>query len=224
MPALPDAPNVLRVAYGFHVGSDLGAGCREFFQYTGAAPSAPDLVTLATAIGASATANLIPLMQADTVLETVTITDLTSPTSAEGFALVDENGTRAGGELPADAALLQSLEILRRYRGGHPRTYWPFGTDTDIASRQTWEGAFVTACVDGLAAHFATWSVELPAGMASVTPVNISYYKGFDVVTGSTGRARNVSLVRAAPVIDVVVSSIVRPNIASIRRRLQEPT
>jgi hypothetical protein len=224
MPALPDAPNVLRVAYAFTVGTDLAAGCREFFQYTGAAPSAPDLVTLAAAIGASAVTNLIPLMQADTSLDTITLTDLTSPTSAEGFALIAADGTRAGGQLPANAAVLQSLEILRRYRGGHPRTYWPFGTDDDIATRQTWVGGSVTEFVDGLAAHFATWSVELPAGMATVTPVNVSYYHGFEVITGSTGRARNVPLVRAAPIIDVVVSSIVRPNIASQRRRLQEPT
>jgi hypothetical protein len=224
MPALPPVPQVLRVRYGFFVGTDHVAACREYFLYTGAAPSAPDLVTLAAAIGASAVTNFVPLMQADTTIETVTITDLTSPVAAEGFALVDVNGTRAGGELPADAALLQSLEILRRYRGGHPRTYWPFGTDTDILSRQQWEGAFVAACVAGFAAHFATWSVELPAGMASVTPVNVSYYEGFTVHTGTTGRARNVSTPRVAPVIDVVVSSIVRPNIASIRRRLQEPT
>jgi hypothetical protein len=220
MPPLPSVPQVIKVQYQFTIGEDLGAICREFFRYTGAGASASDLDTLSSTIASSFNTNLASLMTPDRVLTSVTITDLTSPTSPEGSAGVTVVGTRSGGKLPASAALLESQIISRRYRGGHPRTYWPFGSDTDVQDAQTWTTAFHGAASDGLAAHFTDWSTDLVPGITSVENVNVSYYEGFTVHTGTTGRARNVSTPRSSPVVDVVVSEIIRFGIAQIRRRL----
>lgn len=223
MPALPNAPKVLRITYKFAIGTDLGAVCREFYQYTGAGASAADLVLQANTIMLSANDLLIPMMGADRTLESVTITDLSSPTAPQGTSTNGPFvGSRAGGALPASAAVLQSQEILRRYRGGHPRTYWPFGTDDDVSTAQTWTTAFVNAVHTALVGHFASWSGSLVPGLGSVANVNVSYYQNFTVHMGTTGRARNVSTPRLAPIIDLVVGSIIRVGIAQIRRRLLE--
>ena len=220
MPALPPVPKVLKVQYFWTIGADLAADCRQYFEYTGAGASIPDMNTLAGNIASSYATNLAPMAHASRVLTEVLITDLTSPTSSVGSTIVSTAGSRAGGELPASACLLESAEIDRRYRGGHPRTYWPFGTDTDVDTPQLWSTAFVDAAAAALAAHFSDWSTDLVTGIASVAPVNISYYEGFTVHMGTTGRARNVSTPRLAPVVDAVVEYVIRLGIAQIRKRL----
>lgn len=220
MPALPAVSKVIRVEYGFTIGEDLGALCREFFQYTGAGASGTDLATLCGNIGASFADQLAADMTADRILETVTITDLTSDTAPQAFAVVDVPGTNADTKLPASAAVLQSFEIDRRYRGGHPRTYWPFGGEADMQDAQTWTTDFVSVVGTDLAAHFAEWSADLVPGITTVAPVNVSYYAGFTVHEGTTGRARNVSTPRPVPVVDAITSYITRVGIAQIRRRL----
>ncbi len=221
MPALPSVPQTLRIQYKWQIDEDLGAVCREFFRYTGAGASAADLVTLANSICASYVVNIQDLFHVSRSLLSVTITDLSSPTSPEGISTdVALVGTRAGTKLPASSSVLQSQEILRRYRGGHPRTYWPMGVEADLQDSQTWTVAFVNAVHAGLVNHFNDWSTDLVPGITSVENVNVSYYEGFTVHTGTTGRARNVSTPRLSPVVDVVVSSIVREGIAQIRRRL----
>jgi hypothetical protein len=221
VPALPNVPKVLRISYKFTIGADNGALCRTFYQYTGPGATAVELNALATAIATSANTYLIPLMTADRSLIEINITDLTNPTAPVGDAGVSHVGTRVGGTLPASTAVLESSEILRRYRGGHPRVYWPFGSDDDLATSQTWTSGFVTAVLTALNNHQADWFGSAPVDLGSVNRVNVSYYKGFTVHTGVTGRARNVSTVNPlGPVVDAVVSEVVRQGMAQIRRRL----
>jgi len=220
MPALPSVPKVLRITYKFTIGEDNGALCRTFYQYTGPGATSVELNALATAIATSANTYLIPLMTVDRVLTEIGITDLTNPTAPVGEAIVTHAGSRVGGTLPASTAALESSEILRRYRGGHPRVYWPFGSDDDLADSQTWTSGFVTAVLTALNAHQADWFGSAPVDLGSVNRVNVSYYQGFTVHTGVTGRARNVSTPRVTPIVDAVVAEVVRQGIAQIRRRL----
>jgi hypothetical protein len=220
MPALPSVAKVLKVQYDWTISEDLGARSRQFFQYTGAGASEADMNTLASTIFSSYVTNLAPMAHPTRVLTSVEIMDLSSPTAPVGVSFDGGVGTRTGGDLPASAALLESGEIDRRYRGGHPRTYWPFGTDTDLQDAQTWTAAFLTAVTAALTAHFTDWSTDLVPGITTVAPVNVSYYEGFTVHTGTTGRARNVSTPRLAPVVDAVIEYIIRLGIAQVRRRL----
>jgi hypothetical protein len=220
MPALPSVPKGLKVIYFFEIGADLTADCRQFFQYTGTGASITDMNTLAGNIASSYATNLAPMAHPTRILTDVVVIDLSSPTAPTGAAIVTTPGTRTGGDLPASSALLESGEIDRRYRGGHPRTYWPFGTDTDIDTPQLWNSAFATAAAAALAAHFADWSTDLVPGITTVSPINVSYYEGFTVHTGTTGRARNVSTPRLAPVVDAIVEYVIRLGIAQIRKRL----
>jgi hypothetical protein len=221
MPALPSVPGVMRFDYLWAYGEDLVARTRYFINYTGTAPTNTELNTLADAVMTDAVTNLKGLYGVDTTLEGVEITDLSSSTAATGVsshAVI--TGNRSGAVLPADIALLESLQVHRRFRGGHARIYWPFGTQTDMVDPQTWTGAFTAAATTDIANHLGVVIAANWSGGTMVGRVNVSYYEGFTVVTGSTGRARNVSTPRVSPIVDVIISHIVRVGIATIRKRL----
>lgn len=221
MPALPAVPGVMRFDYLWAYGEDLKAKTRYFINYTGTAPNNTQLNTLCDAVMTDAVTNLKGLYGVDTTLEGVEITDLSSSTAATGVsshAVIV--GNRSGGVLPADIALLESLQVHRRFRGGHARIYWPFGTQTDLDDPQTWLAAFVSAATTDIATHLGVVIAANWSGGTMVGRVNVSYYEGFHTVTGSTGRVRNVSDPRTTALVDAIISHIVRLGIASIRKRL----
>lgn len=220
MPPLPDVSQVLKLEYDFSIWEDLFARCRQFWIYDGANPTDAQLNTFAATVFASVNTHLCPLAGTHVTFTRLGVIDLTSSTAAIGEATGSHPGTRGTTVLTADVCALQSLHVARRYRGGHPRTYWPFGITTDLFDQQTWQDTFVTAAESGLASHEtaifgAGWS-----GATILQQVNVSYYAGFTVHTGTTGRARNVSTPRATALIDPVTSTQVRKGIAVQRNRL----
>jgi hypothetical protein len=204
----------------FHIGEDTQAKCRFFLQYTGTAPSVSDLDAFAGVVSGQYAVHLAGEATADRIMDGVVVTDLTSPTSAVGVDSGLVPGTNGGGSLPADVCVLQSKVITRRYRGGHPRVYWPFFSEAELQDAQTWK---VTP-LGTLSANYASFRAGLPSGLWSgasgIADVNVSYYSGNTVFMGTTGRARNVSKVRLASVIDPEASYIFRAGIASQRKRL----
>jgi hypothetical protein len=222
MPALPPVPNVIRLDFDFIVGEDLVAKCRRFLQYTGTAPSHTDCVAIANAAAAAFAAHLPRDFRSDVELVQIHVVDLTTPTSGTGdgtFASIPGTGA-ATSRIPASSAMVESGEIARRYRGGHPRVYWPMGFVEALADSQTWTNAFVTQ-VQGdldafnLALKSITWT-----GATIANIVSVSFYNGFRVFTGSTGRARNISIPRVTPLIDAIGSTIARHGVGQIRKRL----
>jgi hypothetical protein len=220
MPALPSPGKVIRLDYHFTVGSDVAAKCRTFYSYTGVPPGSGVLNPFASTVLTDAATRFAPLMTSDRILTSLVATDLSSSTGDVGVATTATAGTRSGGSLPADICTLQSLEIARRFRGGHPRIYWPFGADLDLLDPQHWNVAWpgiVKGQLDGLDGdtEAAVW-----AGGGVLDNVSVSFYSGFTVHTGVTGRARNVSTPRFVPLVDPIVSTIVRQGVATQRKRL----
>jgi hypothetical protein len=117
-------------------------------------------------------------------------------------------------------AVLVNYLISRRYRGGKPRAYLPWGDAGQLTSRQSWSGTFVTA-VDSAFSTFYAAVIGLSAGSTTITDhVNVSYYDGFTVVTDPvTHRARNVPTLRGTPIVDVILSFAANPRPGSQRRR-----
>jgi hypothetical protein len=222
MPELPAAAKVLKLDFVHSYGGDLDALSRFFMRYSGTAPTAAELNTLASNAGAAWSANMASLANGDDVaLETVAITDLSSTTSAQGEAAIGAAGTRAGAGLTANDAMVIGYEINRRFRGGHARGYWPFGSDPDLDGPQDWETGFLTEVDDGFEGFITAVGTTPWAGSGTLTQVSVSYYAGFTVITNPlTGRARNVPTLRVAPVIDDVQSIIARLRVGSQRRRL----
>lgn len=190
-------------------------------QYTGTAPTAANLSTFNTAANTAWTGNLKGECGSEIVLTQIESTDLTSALGAQAVTGVSNAGNRSGGLIPSSACMVTSYEIARRYRGGHPRGYWPFGTDTDVSTELVWAGAFLTSINSSLPAFIAALVAAVWSGGGTLSQVNVSYYHGFTVVTDPvTGRARNKPTLRVSPTIDAVTSIVARASIGTQRRRL----
>lgn len=221
MPALPDYPNVLRVKHLFEVGSDIGVSTTTHWTYTGGPPSAADAAAIAGDFYSVFVAHALGEVNSVNIFRGVSVQDLTSPTAAFGEELLNAAGTRTGGELPAGACVLANYAIVRRYRGGKPRSYWPWGSDTDLLTPQTWSTGAITSFNTAL-----DYLNSTPSGFTSGTtvvgvPCSISYYQGFtSVLNPITGRTRDVPKVRTAAIApDVFGPVTINPFVASQRRR-----
>lgn len=201
-------------------GNDTNVISRFFLRYGGSAPTSAQLATFASTLNTAWSTNLKPLCQAQAALRRHDIEDLSSSTAAIGSAASLQGGTRTGTQLPGSTALVAAYQIARRYRGGHPRGYWPFGAEADLNSPQDWTAAFLTACTTGLNAYFAAAIAGGWTGAGTIDHVNVSYYNGFTVVTNPiTGRARNVPKLRTTPVVDTVTNVVARNILGTQRRR-----
>lgn len=221
MPSPPVAPNVLRVRFGFTVGEDVNALSALHFKWSGTAPTAAACAAIASDMQGDFATFAEPLMDESTKLTSTIVQDLTSSTGAEGEFTGTDAGTRSGDELPAEAAALWNHRISRRYRGGKPRSYWPFGVESDLEDRQTWASAFVSAVETGWGT-FLTNVAGRPShdGVVVGALCSLSIYEGFTVVTNPiTGRARNVPTYRSSAIIDPIVSGSLNIRVGSQRRR-----
>lgn len=219
MPALPDVPNVLRADLQWTVGGDLDVITRLFFRYSGGPPSSADAVSLAASIYGDAAA-MKALWESGTDLIGVKVTDLSSATGGVGEHAQTTSGTGATASMPGSVAVLVNYLITRRYRGGKPRSYLPFGSEADIATRQSWVGTFVTAVDSALSTFFGAVIGTVGGGTTITAHVNVSYYEGFTVVVNPiTHRSKNVSNPRTTPLVDTILSWTVSSRPGSQRRR-----
>lgn len=219
MPALPPVPQVLAVRWLFDVGSDTHVSTKWHIKYTGGPPTNADAAAIASGIYTASVTDIIPLLALANSLEGVEVTDLTSATSAQGTHLAHTAGSRAGPTLAAEVTALVNIGIGRRYRGGKPRNYWPFGTATDLSNPQLWNPGFSSLVTGNLESLLAAIDAVAIGTTLLTSLVNVSYYSGFTVVLGSTGRAHNRSTPRAVPIVDVASSITCNPIPGSQRRR-----
>lgn len=231
MPALPDVPNMLKIEHLMSVGNDGSAMVRWFVEYSGSAPSDSVCNSVASALAAAWATNLAPLANTDVILNEITVTDLTSPTSGRGVWSGSHAGTRstttlpgATTTLPGATAVLVNMPIARRYRGGKPRIFFPPPVDTDLFSPAEYNAAFVTAATTGVEAFFSGIEALTPGTMTSLTHVNLSYYKGFTNYTPPSGRARAVPTYRPEALHDDITGYSVKEIIGSQRRRRTSTT
>lgn len=222
MPALPNVPNVLRCRLLFDMGGKLDQGLRFFLQYSGTAPNVATLTTLAGDITTAFSGSGKPqsVMNAVNELTGVILEDLTSPTSAAVTVPEAVSGSVVTAALPSDVCVLSGYLIARRYRGGHPRTYWPLGSAADLTTPQAWSSAALTSFLDAVETFYSDIVGTTISGMTIGAHVNISYYEGFTSVENPiTHRWRNVPDLRAAPLIDPITGYDIAQFPGSQRRR-----
>lgn len=220
MPALPAVPNVIRMEIQYSLGTDIDVINRTYWQYTGSAPSNTGLNTMANTVSTNWATVFKPLCASTVQKQAIYLVDLSSSTGAIGAEVGANTGSRSGGQLPAGACALINYTVARRYRGGKPRSYMPFGTDTDLNTPQQWATAFQTTVNSAL----ATWTTDMlasgPAGTTISQQVNVSYYKGFASVQNPvTLRWRNIPTPRATPVVDAILTEGLNLKIGSQRKR-----
>jgi hypothetical protein len=228
VPAPPFIPGALRVRYWFDLQSGFTGGVGGYYTYTGGPPSTTDANAICAKLRAEFSANLASFMSTAYALTQVTLRDLSSAIGSEGIDTTNVPGTDSNQSLPIDVCAIVNCHIGRNYRGGRPRQYWPFGTETSLLDNHTWTTAFV----DALAAAVLTMNTALTGFTTGTTSIaanaNVSLYGGFKVVTSpTTGRARNVPQYRGTPGFDPViapdpiVSYSVQKFLGSQRRRIR---
>jgi hypothetical protein len=205
---------------GWFIGADLAALTRLHIDYSGTAPTNATCALLASDLYTIFQGTLLPYTPSTTSLESVTVTDLTSPTAGHGEFLAHHVGTLSGVELGAGVAFLASMKIARRYRGGKPRSYLPLGSDNVLQTPQTWTSTFVANVQASLDAIRADIAVTTEAGCNLGQLVNVSYYAGFvSSQNPITLRWRNIPKPRITPVIDVATGWQAESRLSSQRRR-----
>ncbi len=213
-------PGVIRVALIGKFGGDSDVVTRHYIHYSGTAPTAAQLNTFATSVATAWATNVKALAETSYTLLSVACEDLTSSTAAVGSALSGVAGTNAGGNLPAEACVVVSYSIARRYRGGHPRGYWAIGAQSNITASLEWDPTWLGTVTTDLNAYFAALIAAGWAAAGTLTQVNVSFYSGFTPVRNPiTGRYRNVPNLRGAPVVDTITALTPRARVGSQRRR-----
>lgn len=208
MPALPAVPNVVLVRLKGTVGGQTFNNILHL-QYVGAAPTVADLTSIGTSIGTAWNTNFAPLHLAGTVLTGVDLADLTNQAAAAASVALNIPGTRTGSALPAQACVVVSWVINRRYRGGHPRSYFPFGAIADMLTNHTWTTAFQTA-VNTASNGFRTALNALAVSGTTYKMVSVSY-----ILNGA---------LRNPPIPFTVQSNVTHGRIDTQRRRLGKET
>jgi len=208
MPALPNVPNVVRVRLK---GQNSGQVYNNviYLQYTPPAPTTADLTTLANTIATAWTTNLASLQHGGVSLLGQDLADLTAPTAASISTTHSIPGTRPGTPLLTSAALVVSWQINVRYRGGHPRTYFPWGVVADTTGARLWAAAFVTSALAGARA-FRTALNAMTTGTTTYKLVCVSY--------------RRNNLLLPSPVVYSINDAAVHGRVDTQRHRLGKET
>lgn len=144
MPARPFVPGVAKVVLQGTVGTHPWAVVLHS-SYTGTAPTASFLSTVAAAMGTAWGTSYKPEVSNSIVLTSVIITDLASALGAQGISSPNITGTNANSAAGGNSAVLVTYPSSIRYRGGHPRSYLPPPPGTSLQTTSTITSAYITA-------------------------------------------------------------------------------
>lgn len=207
MPPLPSVPNVVKVIISgtYHDAKWLNILHQ---SYTGSVPSAASLAAMIGVWKTQADICYAAEMSVDNEVTGFEMIDLSSDTGAIAELSDSTFGARSGDFNPASVALVISAEISRRYRGGHPRTYAPFGTAGTFATGSTinWDSSF-------LADVQTKWD-DMISGVNGFSSGGTTYNEMVNVSYVSGGARRT------SAVVDPITSYVARDRICSQRRRL----
>lgn len=208
MPALPIPGPVLKCELIWTIGEDNHCANILHYAYTGSPPTSADLSTLATNMFNAFPGDYKNALHSSTQLTSVILTDLASVTGQQGLHAGNTPGSAGGFPSAASACVLQQLKVNARYRGGHPRTYWPGLDGANVADAQTWS----LSSVQLLQPALMTWAKALAGQSAGGTQVTkqviVSYYHN--------------NALRTTPLVMDVVGWTVIGKIASQRKRLRK--
>jgi hypothetical protein len=138
-------------------------------------------------------------------LAQVEFTDLTSPSAAQGIANVGAGGTVASQFGAASNCIIARYAIARRYRGGKPRSYLPFGVPANQDTPQTWNPTFVGSLGPTWQTFLTAVAAAFPTGTTVDHQVSVSYHSG--------------GVVRPTPLTDTILGVTCSTRMGSQRRR-----
>lgn len=220
MPALPAVPLVCKVIIKQKLGNDVDVINILHWAFTTPNPTSAQLVTAANAIVSAYSSDIVPDITSEMLCESVEIIDLSSSTGSVGISTAPSNvGSLVTPPLSAGACTVESYQIARRYRGGHPRTYWGGNVAAQLTDAQDWTGAYLTTKQGDLNAFYNAVGVAFNTFGGMGGQVNVSYYSGFTNHTYPSGRVRAIPTLRGTPLVDFITGRRINPKVGSQRRR-----
>jgi hypothetical protein len=207
MPARPVVAATLKVEIEGNDGSHAWAVIQHC-AYSGGPPSTADLDTFAAAIALVLKNDFIPLYSSYITFTQVVVTDLASISGNQGIATVASGSPSGGGYQGGNVATLVNYPSSIRYRGGHPRTYWPGGVQSDLASPSTWTTGYITAITAAITALQTVYWTSSYTSFVAAGQCAVSY------VTAGAPRATPLVLTMARGAFSLPV------ELASQRRRI----
>jgi hypothetical protein len=200
---------------------DSGAdwGVRFYLSYAGSAPTGANCVTLADGVESAWVTDLTPLMHDALTLTEVDVLDIATDSGLSGQWNGSEPGTRSGVYLPVQVCANVEYGIARRYRGGKPRCYFPFGCVADLLDQGHWSNTFVGGVNSGVEAFFTAVEALDVGAMGALNHVNLSFYQGFTNITNSSGRERAVPKYRDVALLDSITGYSMKAVLGSQKRR-----
>lgn len=210
MPVLPNADSVLRLeAIGTVEGEPFVNVFH--FHYAGGTPSDADLLAWlgSTTTTPSMVHSFFVLAQwfpASVIWTEFKVVDLSTSTGSAADVAVTIAGNQAGHGIGPQVCVLSSYKIARRYRGGHPRTYWPTFPLGKAASTRSWDPTWCNDLGGDIGNMFAAATLAKWTSSTGIQAVSLSYHSGH--------------VLRTTPVVDAITGISVSPIWATQRRRL----
>lgn len=211
MPDLPNVANVLRIRL---IGT-LNASpwnVVHYAKYAGTAPTDAELQTVGTAVGTAWLNSIGVQCNPVVALRQIEVEDLSSKEAGVGVASVNHIGTKAGSPNPNSVACVASYKIHVRYRGGHPRSYWPMGNQADIQAGRLWTAAFLPLASNAASSYVGNINT-IALGGGTLGMAAVSFYGGVPPVNGE-------SQLRETPLVYTVQSVQVHQRVDTMRSRL----
>lgn len=219
MPALPSVARVARLDVAQALGDDSNIINRFFIGWGGGGLSTSDAAAWALTAYTGWANHILAQQSSSLELETVTVTDLTSPTSPVAVQAGGSVGTLSGDVMPAGDCVSLRFKVARRYRGGHPGVFISGIPKSEQVTPQTWSGTYIAALLAGWEDMIAAVISGAPSSISGVFHANVSYFAGSTPVTYPSGRVKNVPIVRPTPVVDPIISAKADSRIKNQRRR-----
>lgn len=198
-------PLVCRLELLWSQGGVLAANVLHFV-YSGDPPSPSDCASLAGQIANPIWTAIRADYPGSTTLVAAVATDLNTIDGAVGSSPIGTSGTAEDSASPAQCCVLVDWQISRRYRGGHPRTYFPAVAFGSIFTPSSWNPDIIP---DFTTALNTTYAGE------SVYESGTTIYEGLVNVSYSSGGAYRVD-----NVVDTLLSFSVSTLIRTQRRRV----
>jgi hypothetical protein len=196
-----------------------------YFTY-GTSAGSGDLTTLLGVVASSWSANISIHVPPTYHLLSIDINDLNSKTGAHVAETVSIAGTASPGtELSSGAAGLVSFKEGLKYRGGHSRTYIGGMTKENLADANTWSTAWQTILSTAVSTFISQLISAAPAAMGALKHVVVHRYgdTAGGPVLATSGQARMKSVPLTVPITMPVTGYVTNPQVASQRRRNQQP-
>jgi hypothetical protein len=211
---------VIKVQLVWQIGTDGNCMNVLHYQYGGSAPAASDLTAIGNHMVASwGTAQGAVFSTRDS-LANVILTDLAGTTGQQAEVVAGKAGTDISGAISQQSATVMAFEVNARYRGGHPRAYFPPMTTRVMQDGLHWTAAGASAFNSAIET-FLSSIVGFASGATNVLQqVAISYYQGHTwSPPDHLGNYHKIPTRRSPPLVLPVTSWVTRTVIGNQRRR-----